>query len=104
MGRKKHQSDSEVETIERQETRHPKSYRVLLMNDNYTSMDFVVSVLETIFKKSPAEAVQIMLKVHKSGHGVAGVYPKQIAEAKVDLVHNRAKAEGFPLRCNIEEA
>lgn len=104
MGRRKQQTDDEVETIDVTKVRHPKSYRVLLVNDNYTTMDFVVAILESVFKKSPAEAVQIMLKVHKAGAGLAGIYPKQIAEAKVDLVHEKAKAAGFPLKCNMEEA
>ena len=67
-------------------------------------MEFVVSVLETIFKKSPAEATQIMLHVHKRGQGVAGIYPKEIAEAKSVQAQDRARSEGFPLRCSIEEA
>ena len=104
MAKQKTDSDSETVTEDISEVRHPKSYRVILLNDNYTTMDFVVSVLENIFKKTPAEAVQIMLKVHKAGQGLAGIYPKQIAEAKIDLVHSRAKAEGYPLRCSMEEA
>jgi ATP-dependent Clp protease adaptor protein ClpS len=67
-------------------------------------MDFVVSVLETIFKKSPAEAMQIMLRVHKTGQGVAGIFAKQIAETKIALVHDAARSAGFPLRCTMEEA
>lgn len=83
-------------------TQQPKLYRVVLLNDDYTTMDFVVSILESVFGKSPAEAVQVMLQVHKLGSGVAGIYGKQIAEAKVVQVHNRARSEGFPLRCVIE--
>ena len=86
----------------REKTVHPKQYRVILLNDDYTSMDFVVSVLETIFRKSPAEAVQVMLAVHKKGSGLAGIYTKEIAEAKIEAVHNRAKDSGFPLRCTLE--
>lgn len=81
---------------------HPKQFRVILLNDDYTSMDFVVSILESIFKKSPAEAVQVMLSVHKRGSGLAGIYSKEIAEAKVEAVHVRAKESGFPLRCAME--
>jgi ATP-dependent Clp protease adaptor protein ClpS len=66
-------------------------------------MDFVVIILETIFSKSPSEAMQIMLQVHKSGRGVAGIFSKQIAEAKIDQVHAQAKKDGFPLRCVMEE-
>jgi ATP-dependent Clp protease adaptor protein ClpS len=81
----------------------PKQYKVYLLNDDYTTMDFVVSVLEGVFKKTPAEAVQIMLTVHKSGQGLCGIFPKQIAEAKVHTVHERARSAGFPLRCTMEE-
>ena len=95
-----------IETLSRQKVRlqEPKLFRVILLNDDYTTMDFVVAVLEGIFHKSPAEAVRIMLSVHNSGSGLCGVYPKQIAEAKIDLVHKRARQEGFPLRCAMEEA
>jgi ATP-dependent Clp protease adaptor protein ClpS len=79
-------------------------YKVMLINDDYTTMDFVVSILETVFKKSPAEAVRIMLQVHKRGSGVCGIYSKQIAETKIKTVHDRARGEGYPLRCTMEEA
>ena len=100
------QSSGGVETISKDDvkTEHPKQYKVVLLNDDYTTMDFVVSVLETIFKKSPAEAVQIMMHVHNRGQGVCGLFAKQIAEAKVALVHERARAEGFPLKCLMEPA
>ena len=95
-----------VDTISKKKakTEHPKLYKVVLLNDDYTTMDFVVSILETIFKKSPAEAVQIMLHVHNRGQGVCGLFAKQIAEAKVVQVHDRARAAGFPLRCVMDEA
>lgn len=91
-----------TETKSRRKTAQPTLFRVILLNDDYTSMDFVVSVLETIFKKSPAEAVQVMLQVHNKGSGTAGVYPKQIAEVKIHQVHQRAKEHGFPLKCIME--
>jgi len=78
-------------------------YRVLLMNDDYTPMEFVVEVLMEIFGKGEAEAVHIMLKVHVEGLGLAGVYPFEIAETKVEEVHARARAEGHPLRATLEE-
>jgi ATP-dependent Clp protease adaptor protein ClpS len=94
-----------VETVTRDDTRvrKPKLYKVLLLNDDYTTMDFVVSVLEGIFRKSPAEALQIMLHVHQRGQGLCGLYAREIAEAKVHQVHERARAEGHPLRCVMDE-
>ncbi len=97
-------SGTKTITKGKQKLKHPKLWQVILLNDDYTSMDFVVSVLEGIFQKGPAEAVQIMLKVHRSGKGVAGLYPKEIAEAKVDLVHKRALEDGYPLKCTMEES
>ncbi len=81
----------------------PPLYRVLLHNDNYTTMDFVVQVLETVFNKQPSEATQIMLNVHKKGVGICGVYPEEVAETKVELVHHLARENSFPLRCSMEE-
>lgn len=78
-------------------------YRVLLMNDDYTPMEFVVEVLIDIFGKAATEAVHVMLKVHVEGSGLAGVYPFEIAETKVEEVHARARAEGHPLRATLEE-
>ena len=94
-----------VRAIERaeSETRLPRLYRVLLHNDDYTTMEFVVEVLEGIFGKSPAEAYRIMMHVHRNGIGVAGLYPYEIAETKVALVHERARSSGFPLRASLEE-
>ena len=85
------------------QTRLPPRYRVLLHNDDYTTMEFVVAILEGIFGRSPAEAYRIMLHVHMNGVGVCGSYPHEIAETKVALVHERARAEGFPLRASLEE-
>ncbi len=89
---------------ERIKVKNPKMYRVILLNDDFTTMEFVVRVLESLFFKQPVEAVQIMLQVHKCGRGVAGVFSKQIAEAKIEQVHSLALQEGFPLRCDMEEA
>ena len=105
MPRKVPQQESDSETIveERVKVKKPKMFKVLLVNDDYTTMDFVVSILETVFRKSPAEAVRIMLQVHKRGAGLCGIYSRQIAEAKIQLVHEKARAEGYPLRCTMEE-
>jgi len=102
---KAHNHDGGTETVSRTKIRlkHPKQFKVFLLNDDYTTMEFVVFVLESIFKKTPAEAMQIMLHVHRRGQGVAGVFSKEIAEAKISMVHARAKEEGFPLRCSMEE-
>jgi ATP-dependent Clp protease adaptor protein ClpS len=82
----------------------PRLYKVLLLNDDYTTMEFVVYVLQSIFRLPEAEAVQIMLHVHKNGMGVAGVYPRQIAETRVAQVEALARQHEYPLRCNLEEA
>jgi ATP-dependent Clp protease adaptor protein ClpS len=80
----------------------PPMYRVLLHNDNYTTMEFVVEILRKVFHKSPAEATRIMLLVHKSGIGICGVFTAEIAETKVEMVHHLAKKHGFPLQCSME--
>ncbi len=81
----------------------PKMYRVILHNDHYTTMDFVVSVLMKIFQKSAAEATKIMLDVHKKGKGVCGVYVYDVAATKVAQVAKMAKEAEFPLKCSFEE-
>jgi len=82
----------------------PKLYKVLLHNDDYTTMEFVVFVLQGIFHHPEAEAVQIMLHVHKNGIGVAGVYTYEVAETRVAQVEALARQHEFPLRCSLEEA
>ena len=95
-----HQDDTAV--INRDELREPPLYRVLLHNDDYTTMDFVVMVLERIFGKTNEEATHIMLSVHNEGVGVAGLYTREIAETKVAAVRTLAKKNRFPLRCSLE--
>ena len=104
MSRSDREREGGVETVVKKKDKlaHPKQYRVILLNDDYTSMDFVVAILETVFRKSPAEAVQVMLAVHKKGSGLAGIYTKEIAEAKIEAVHSRAKEASYPLRCALE--
>ena len=101
----KHEPDSNVATeVEPQKKlKRPTLYKVLLHNDNYTTMDFVVSVLRNVFNKSAVTAVQIMLAVHRQGVGVAGVYTYEIAEDKVAKVTEGARARQFPLLCTLEE-
>ena len=81
----------------------PPMYKVLLHNDNYTTMEFVVEVLIYIFNKSPEEAVRIMLNVHHSGIGLCGVYTYEVSETKVETVHTLAREHGFPLKCTMEK-
>lgn len=91
-----------IEIKEQQETRTPARFRVFLLNDDYTTMDFVVHILETVFHKKSVEATQIMLHVHKNGKGLAGVYIREIAETKIATVYELASQHGFPLKCNME--
>jgi ATP-dependent Clp protease adaptor protein ClpS len=88
----------------RPDVKRPQSFRVILHNDDYTTMDFVVSILESVFSKPPAEAHRIMMDVHLHGHGTCGVYSYEVAETKVALVHDEAREQGFPLRASMEEA
>jgi len=87
----------------KQQIERPPLYRVFLMNDDYTTMDFVVHVLEEVFHKQNVEATRIMLHVHKNGKGLAGTYPREIAETKIDKVHRLARQKDFPLRCLMEK-
>lgn len=98
--------DSSIETIQEDKVgvKRPRLYTVIMHNDDYTTMEFVVAMLEQVFKKTPVEATQIMLQVHHKGFGRCGIYPLDLAEAKVMLVHKKAKESGYPLRCSIEEA
>jgi len=82
----------------------PPLYRVILLNDDYTTFDFVVSVLTGIFGKSVPDAITITNDVHRKGSGVCGVFPRDVAETKIDLVARSSKQAGFPLRCTMEEA
>ena len=81
----------------------PPRFKVLLYNDDYTPMEFVVGVLENVFGKGPSAAPQILLQIHRSGMGVAGVYVVQVAETKVANVHAMADDRGFPLRAAMEK-
>jgi ATP-dependent Clp protease adaptor protein ClpS len=98
------QVDGDVKERTKDETREPPLYNVLLLNDDYSTMDFVIQVLEVVFKKSPAEAHRVMMHVHLNGRGLAGVYPWEIAETKVHTVASMARDAGYPLRATTEEA
>lgn len=86
-----------------QDVREPRMYRVTLLNDNYTTMEFVVMILETVFHKTPAQATELMWRIHKKGQGVAGVFPFEIAEMKAVTVAELARRHEFPLKCVVEE-
>jgi len=93
----KHDLDSEVLL------KYPKKYKVFILNDDYTTMDFVVDVLISIFHKSYEEAEAIMLEVHKKDKGLCGIYTHEIAETKVAQVLNKAQESGHPLKATMEE-
>lgn len=82
----------------------PKLYRVILHNDDYTTMDFVVKVVMAVFHKPAAEATKVMLDVHRRGKGIVGVYTRDIAQTRVSQVHEMARQGEFPLRASCEEA
>ena len=101
MGTERH-TQGEVLERTRQETKKPELFKVLLLNDDYTTMDFVVQILESVFNKAPAEAYRIMMAVHTQGQGLCGVYPFEVAETKVATVLELARGSGFPLRAAME--
>jgi len=98
----KHQENT-LEATKAQKPKPPSMYSVLLFNDDYTPMEFVVEVLERFFNKNREQATQIMLQVHTKGSGVCGIYPLDIAETKVSQVLDLAKEQGHPLQCNMQE-
>ena len=95
--------DEQVKKKTRKKLKPPQSYKVLLHNDNYTTMEFVVFVLETVFRKSLMEATQIMIHVHENGIGVCGSYTFEVAETKVEAVHELAEQYEYPLHATMEE-
>lgn len=94
----------ETLTKESTKTKEPPMFRVILLNDDYTSMEFVIAMLQNIFHKPAAEAQRIMLEVHQNGRGVAGIYTREIAETKIAIVNQLARREEFPLKCIMEPA
>jgi len=103
MAGEERRTDGEVKEKTRPKIKRPQLYKVILHNDDYTTMQFVVEVLESVFHKSPAEAHRIMMHVHTRGFGVCGAYPYEVAETKVALVLDRAREQGYPLRASLEE-
>ena len=94
----------ETEKETEKKLKKPPLYKVLLHNDDYTTKEFVVQILEYVFHKANTEAVHIMLHVHQNGIGVAGVYTYEVAETKVALVESLARQHEYPLKCTMEEA
>ncbi|HMK43639.1 MAG TPA: ATP-dependent Clp protease adapter ClpS [Dissulfurispiraceae bacterium] len=103
MGREETRTIEESGSQTREIVHEPPLYQVVLLNDDYTTMDFVIHVLETVFHKAPAEAMRIMLHVHKNGKGMCGLFPMEIAEMKVSAVHALAREHRFPLKCVMEK-
>ena len=97
------ETEGDVLTETRDDIAEPSMYRVLLLNDDYTTMEFVVEILMLVFSKSVEEATRIMLNVHRIGVGLCGIYTYEVAETKVDTVHALAKERGFPLKCSMEK-
>ncbi|MEQ1501070.1 MAG: ATP-dependent Clp protease adapter ClpS [Myxococcota bacterium] len=94
--------DEKEDTLTREKTEEPKKFKVLLLNDDYTSMEFVVWVLMTIFRHSQASATRVMLHIHNNGSGIAGVYSREVAETRIAQVLEVAKESGHPLQCTME--
>jgi ATP-dependent Clp protease adaptor protein ClpS len=101
-GREREREGALVAERRRKVARPPK-FKVILYNDDYTPMEFVVAVLEQVFGKGPTEATQLMLQIHRSGLGIAGVYVLEVAETKAATVHRLAESQGYPLRAGVEK-
>jgi len=97
------QQDGNLLELEKTKLRPPPLYKVLLLNDDYTPMDFVVIVLQTVFAMSREKATQVMLQVHREGMGVCGTYTREVATAKVEQVIGIAREHQHPLQCTMEE-
>ena len=104
MSKRDYDSEELTVTESRARLKKPPLFKVLLHNDDFTTMEFVVYVLETVFQKTDSDAVRIMLNVHNEGVGVAGVYTYEVAEMKCERVMQMARAQEYPLLCTLEEA
>jgi ATP-dependent Clp protease adaptor protein ClpS len=98
------QTGGAVKEQVQEEIKEPTLYNVVLLNDDYTPMQFVIDVLETLFQKTPSEAYRVMMQVHLSGRGIAGVYSWEVAETKVESLVSLAREAGHPLQATIEDA
>lgn len=97
------ETDGDVLTESETKLEKPKLYKVILHNDDFTTMEFVVFILQHVFKRSDAEAFSIMLKVHNEGIGIAGIYPFEVANMKAEKAMNISRANEYPLLCTVEE-
>jgi ATP-dependent Clp protease adaptor protein ClpS len=104
MNMSKNDTATQERTRTRERVQEPPQYRVLLHNDDYTTMEFVIQILTAVFNRSMQDATQIMLNVHRNGIGICGVYAYEIAETKVETVEILARSNGFPLKCSMEKA
>jgi len=98
-----HEQRGEVLEVQKTRTKPPPLFKVLLLNDDYTPMDFVVVVLQTVFAMSREKATRVMLQVHREGMGVCGTYTREVAAAKVEQVIGIARKHQHPLQCTMEE-
>lgn len=96
-------NELEIELDSEQEVSEPKKYKVLLLNDDYSTMDFVIDILTKVFRKTVDQATQIMLNIHNNGRDVCGIYTHEIAATKVAQVKTLAREKGFPLKAIMEE-
>lgn len=102
MSDKKTRGKEKEDVLTRERVEEPKKYKVILLNDDYTSMEFVVWVLVNVFRHSQAAATRIMLHIHNHGTGVAGIYSREVAETRIAQVEAAAKDQGHPLQCTME--
>lgn len=98
-----YEEESGTATVTKKKTQKPKKYKVLLHNDDYTTMEFVIFILQSVFHKSYEESQGIMLEVHQQGRGICGIYTYEIAESKSKKVERLARDNSFPLLCTIEQ-
>lgn len=103
MGKDRTSFEEQKQVRDKEEVKEPSLYKVLLHNDDYTTMDFVIMILETVFNKDTTEATRIMLNVHNQGIGIAGVYTREIGESKISVVQKMARKNQYPLKCSLEK-